>query len=70
MRDKFYLKRYTCFQVAQLRKESRKNANLIRSLEAETRLKEQVRLYIFLKLFNDLISKSLDRFYFISSVMS
>ncbi|XP_039757406.1 kinesin-like protein KIF21A isoform X2 [Pararge aegeria] len=29
-------------EVAQLRKESRKNANLIRSLEAETRLKEQV----------------------------
>ncbi|CAG4977423.1 unnamed protein product [Parnassius apollo] len=29
-------------EVAQLRKESRKNANLIRSLEAETKLKEQV----------------------------
>ncbi|XP_063395660.1 kinesin-like protein KIF21A [Cydia fagiglandana] len=29
-------------EVAQLRKESRKNANIIRSLEAETRLKEQV----------------------------
>lgn len=28
--------------MAQLRKESRKNANLIRSLEAERRLKEQV----------------------------
>lgn len=29
-------------KVAQLRKESRRNANLIRSLEAETKLKEQV----------------------------
>ncbi|XP_026320009.1 kinesin-like protein KIF21B isoform X2 [Hyposmocoma kahamanoa] len=29
-------------EVAQLRKESRKNANIIRSLEAETKLKEQV----------------------------
>ncbi|XP_045488481.1 kinesin-like protein KIF21A isoform X2 [Pieris rapae] len=29
-------------EVAQLRKESRKNANLIRNLEAETKLKEQV----------------------------
>ncbi|XP_049882022.1 kinesin-like protein KIF21A isoform X2 [Pectinophora gossypiella] len=29
-------------EVAQLKKESRKNANLIRSLEAETKLKEQV----------------------------
>lgn len=33
---------FLILQVAQLRKESRKNANLIRSLEAETKLKEQV----------------------------
>lgn len=44
---------YKCFlQVAQLRKESRKNANIIRSLEAETKLKEQVK---YLNMFYDMI---------------
>lgn len=32
-------------EVAQLKKESRKNANLIRSLEADRQLKEQVTIW-------------------------